>query len=97
MRSTLISATIFAATTVAKPLHSLQARAAVIIPGYDYAGCYTEATSGRALAGKTTYSKFMTAQLCATSCSAFDWFGVEYGQEVCCLEPGYVEYSNEAF
>ena len=84
MHTTFFSAAFLVATAVAKPLHSLQARAAVAIPGYDYAGCYTEATTGRALAGKTTYSKVMTAQLCATACQNFDWFGVEYSQEVRC-------------
>jgi len=82
MHLTLVYVVLFAATAFANPLHSLSARA-VTVPGYDYAGCYTEATSGRALAAKTTYSDDMTIQMCAATCSAYAWFGTEYGREVC--------------
>jgi hypothetical protein len=48
-----------------------------------YAGCYTEATSGRALTGatKTDYSG-MTLDVCAAFCRGFSMWGVEYGGEV---------------
>ncbi|KAM7200732.1 WSC domain containing protein [Rhypophila sp. PSN 637] len=50
----------------------LRRRAMPVIPGYDFAGCYTEATSTRALT--------------ACSVSGFKYFGVEYGRECYCGE-----------
>ncbi|KAL8637618.1 MAG: hypothetical protein Q9228_005132 [Teloschistes exilis] len=52
--------------------------------GYNYQGCYTEATSGRALSGSSFFNDLMTVEKCAASCSAFPLFGVEYGRECFC-------------
>lgn len=48
---------------------------------YTYVGCYTEATTGRALTGATTVVNTMTVEECATFCNGFTWFGVEYHRE----------------
>lgn len=53
--------------------------------GYTDQGCYTDSTSQRALTGKVYYDDLMTVAKCADACSAFTWFGVEYGREVCQL------------
>lgn len=52
---------------------------------YGDRGCYTEATTGRALSGKTTRTDDMTIAKCASICAAeeFSLFGVEYFNEVC--------------
>lgn len=49
---------------------------------YAYQGCYTEATRIRALTGKAYFNDSMTVEACATACTGFTWFGVEYGREV---------------
>jgi hypothetical protein len=49
---------------------------------YACQGCYTEATRIRALTGKAYFNDSMTVEACATACTGFTWFGVEYGREV---------------
>lgn len=48
---------------------------------YTWAGCYTEATKGRALTGaaETNYNT-MTVEICAAFCASFTMFGVEYSK-----------------
>ena len=47
-------------------------------------GCYTEATTGRALATKSYSDPIgMTVESCPSFCSGYKYAGVEYGQEVC--------------
>ena len=48
------------------------------LAGYINEGCYTEATSGRALAGLSYNNDSMTVEVCAASCSDFIWFGGEW-------------------
>lgn len=60
----------------------VQRRAPVEIQGYNYQGCFTEATNMRALSGSAFFDDRMTIQKCATACSDFKYFGVEYGREV---------------
>lgn len=67
---------------VSSPVRNIDTRA-VAINAYDYAGCFTEATEGRALTGKVTYDDSMTNERCAATCQGFTWFGTEYGREVC--------------
>jgi hypothetical protein len=79
-----VSALLSAIAVNASPYKVTSLRRAVAdVPGYDYMGCYTEATDTRALSGKTYYDDLMTPEKCATACSGFLYFGVEYGQEVC--------------
>jgi hypothetical protein len=53
-------------------------------PGYATTGCYTEATNMRALSGATYINNGMTVEICASACSGFAMFGVEYGHECYC-------------
>ena len=48
---------------------------------YNYTGCYTEATVGRALSAKAISTSDMTIEYCAGNCTGYQLFGVEYGQE----------------
>ena len=55
------------------------------VGSYTYQGCYTEATKARALTGASFYNyTAMTLEMCASSCSAFTYWGVEYGGECYC-------------
>ncbi|TVY35500.1 WSC domain-containing protein [Lachnellula subtilissima] len=51
---------------------------------YNYAGCYTEGTNVRALAAASYPSDNQTVAYCASSCSSYTYFGVEYGRECWC-------------
>ena len=51
---------------------------------YNYSGCYTEGTNVRALGSKATASPDMTVQSCATYCSGYTYFGLEYANECYC-------------
>ncbi|KAI4195074.1 MAG: hypothetical protein LQ350_007405 [Teloschistes chrysophthalmus] len=58
-----------------------------VMPSYgafNYSGCYTEGTSGRALTGKTTASSDMTVAMCGDFCDGFNYFGIEYASECYC-------------
>jgi hypothetical protein len=85
MPITLVFSLFFSSFGAATPVRSLQSRATVTIPGYDYAGCYTEATSMRAFSGLSYYDDAMTIEKCAAACSGYAWFGAEYGREVIIL------------
>jgi hypothetical protein len=82
MQTALIFTISFLAFAAATPLQLLQPRAAVAIARYDYAGCYTEATSRRAFSDLSYYDDAMTIEKCAAACSGYAWFGTEYGREV---------------
>ncbi|TAQ86807.1 hypothetical protein B7494_g4889 [Chlorociboria aeruginascens] len=51
---------------------------------YSYVGCYTEATSDRALSGSSESIPTMTAETCITFCEGAEYVGVEYGVECYC-------------
>ncbi|KAH0499309.1 hypothetical protein TgHK011_006512 [Trichoderma gracile] len=55
-----------------------------LIGKYNWYGCYTEGTTGRALSSKTYADDDMTLQSCATFCAGFTYFGVEYSRECYC-------------
>ncbi|PMD17835.1 WSC-domain-containing protein [Hyaloscypha hepaticicola] len=63
--------------------------------GYEYIGCYTEATNSRALSS-ATYVNYntLTVQICASFCGpTYSLFGVEWSGECYCgnvLQPGSV-------
>lgn len=50
---------------------------------YSHIGCYNE-VSGRTLSAKRSANDLMTVQNCATFCSGYTYFGVEYGRECYC-------------
>ena len=54
------------------------------VGNYNYTGCYTEGTSGRALSAKTLATPDMTIENCASNCTGYTYFGVEFGNECYC-------------
>jgi hypothetical protein len=51
------------------------------VGAYTWAGCYTEATNERALAGNSESNyNTMTVEICAAFCASFAIFGVEYSK-----------------
>jgi len=54
------------------------------VKNFTYQGCYSEATGGRALSQKSINSVNVNVQFCADYCSAYTYFGVEYGSECYC-------------
>lgn len=55
---------------------------ATAISGYTYNGCYTDSSSSRAMSGASTVSMSMTVEMCASFCSGYSMFGLEYGTQV---------------
>lgn len=52
------------------------------VGAYAFQGCYTEATTGRALSLGAFYDyTTMTIEECAASCAGYPYFGIEYGGE----------------
>ncbi|KAK9366097.1 WSC domain-containing protein [Lipomyces kononenkoae] len=51
---------------------------------YSFVGCYTEATTGRALNSMSYYNDSLTVEMCASVCAAYTWFGTEYARECYC-------------
>ncbi|KUJ19463.1 WSC-domain-containing protein [Mollisia scopiformis] len=69
------------------------------VGSYAYKGCWTEATTGRALGSLTYANDAMTLESCAAFCSKYTMFGVEYGRECYCgntLAAGSVAATNQA-
>jgi iron transport multicopper oxidase len=58
-----------------------------VVGNYNYQGCYSEATTGRALAGlrPATPPGGYTVELCETACQGYTYFGMEYSNEVSLL------------
>lgn len=54
------------------------------IDKYNYTGCYTEGSNGRALAASSIVSENMTVENCAAFCTGFKYFGIEYSSECYC-------------
>lgn len=96
MRPTLISGVVVSLFLVHTTATPLQLKRAIAVEGYVYAGCHTEATSGRALTGKAYYDDLMTTEKCAAACAGYAWFGTEYGREVS-LEPAVLCPSRPEF
>ncbi|KAK7425150.1 hypothetical protein QQX98_000064 [Neonectria punicea] len=68
------------------------------IGSWDFQGCWTEATNGRALNSKTYAKDDMTLESCAAFCDGYDFFGTEYGRECYCgnkLNTGSVKADNQ--
>ena len=53
---------------------------------YNYQGCYSEATNGRALSGKspTAPSTGFTIESCMSACQGYTYFGMEYSNQCYC-------------
>ena len=73
-----------ASTTTGAPITSPTASSMTpaSIGAFSYVGCYTEGTAGRALAdSRVDNDPAMTLEFCAGQMQAYQYFGVEYGQE----------------
>ncbi|TVY80927.1 WSC domain-containing protein [Lachnellula suecica] len=69
------------------------------IGNWSFQGCITESTTGRALSSKTFANDSMTLESCASFCSGYQMFGLEYGRECYCgnsLGAGSVNATNQA-
>ncbi|KAL9044249.1 MAG: hypothetical protein Q9214_002599 [Letrouitia sp. 1 TL-2023] len=51
---------------------------------YNYTGCFMEPAGARALGSDKTASDEMTLETCASYCSAYTYFGIEYASECYC-------------
>ncbi|MCJ1414010.1 hypothetical protein MMC32_000335 [Xylographa parallela] len=53
---------------------------------YNYAGCFSEATTGRALSARIPPAPAdgFTIELCAAACQGYQYFGMEYSNECYC-------------
>jgi hypothetical protein len=60
-----------------------QARAFKAVTGYTNTGCSTEPLNARTFTGPASASVNMTVEICASFCTVYQYFGVEYFQEVC--------------
>ncbi|KAG6024726.1 hypothetical protein E4U41_001702 [Claviceps citrina] len=95
--STATSPTANATATATTPTAAPYRR--VRIGQWLYQGCWTEATSSRALTGRTYADDGMSLEACARFCDGMAYFGVEYGRECYCgggLQPGSVEAADQA-
>ncbi|KEF59535.1 uncharacterized protein A1O9_04379 [Exophiala aquamarina CBS 119918] len=54
------------------------------ILNFTYQSCYTEITVGRALSSFVLADSSITLQTCASNCTQYQYFGVEYGRECYC-------------
>lgn len=55
------------------------------VSSYRFMGCFTEGDRGvRALSSRSLTDRFMTLELCAAYCTAYHYFGTEYGRECYC-------------
>lgn len=56
------------------------------VGNYDYIGCYSEATQGRALSGKAPAvpEDGTTLETCEAACQGYQYFGVEFSNECYC-------------
>ncbi|KAG9701393.1 WSC domain-containing protein, partial [Aureobasidium melanogenum] len=71
-------------TTSSSPSMSTGPTVVQSVADYSHMGCYTEATNGRALAGLSKAGASISVDACASYCSAYTYFGVEYGSECYC-------------
>ncbi|EXJ87033.1 hypothetical protein A1O3_03990 [Capronia epimyces CBS 606.96] len=54
------------------------------IGNFSYVSCYTEAATGRALTSFALADNSINIQTCASNCTQYRYFGVEYGRECYC-------------
>ncbi|KAI5275150.1 hypothetical protein E4T47_01817 [Aureobasidium subglaciale] len=54
------------------------------VGGYTHLGCYNELANGRALNQLNKAGSSVSVTFCASYCSAYTYFGIEYGQECYC-------------
>ena len=83
--SVLVSVTISTTSTSASPSPT-GPQTVINLAGWNYMGCWTEATNTRALNGLLLPISAANTNVenCAAACSNYKYFGVEYGQECYC-------------
>ncbi|TVY53083.1 WSC domain-containing protein [Lachnellula cervina] len=82
-----VKVSIPSSTTLTTTTSTTKPAGPTVVPSeglYSYAGCYTEGTTVRALAAASYPSDNQTVAYCASSCSSYTYFGVEYGRECWC-------------
>ncbi|KAE8454316.1 hypothetical protein EG329_005241 [Mollisiaceae sp. DMI_Dod_QoI] len=97
--STSSTTTGTATGTVSTPTATSGPQIKQVVGSYTFQGCWTEATTGRALASTTYADNAMTLESCMAFCLGFTMFGVEYGRECYCgnkLSAGSVAAPNQA-
>jgi hypothetical protein len=84
--STISSSTLLSSTTStsASPTQTGPAIKQTVGTSWQFQGCWTEATSTRALSANSYADDAMTLESCAAFCAAYTYFGVEYGRECYC-------------
>ena len=64
-----------------KPSTTAQPSDPATVGSYNFTGCYTDNTGGRALTAKSTSGSSMTIESCASYCSGYTYFGTEFADE----------------
>nr|POE77657.1 wsc domain-containing protein [Quercus suber] len=67
-----------------QPTLKSQPRTPQTVGSFTSLGCYTEASSGRALSGAATSGSFVDLEYCANFCGKYEYFGTEYADECYC-------------
>ncbi|KAL8664532.1 MAG: hypothetical protein Q9202_002941 [Teloschistes flavicans] len=70
--------------TASSPTSSTSSPSTPTVTGFDYQGCYTDSSSARVLTGKSTSSSTMSYKTCASYCSGYTYWGVEFGSQCYC-------------
>ncbi|KAF8855141.1 hypothetical protein BDZ45DRAFT_676433 [Acephala macrosclerotiorum] len=72
-------------TTAITPSGTLNPLEPKTISTFQYIGCYTDLVNNvRTLSSIKYVNSTMTLEMCATKCTSYDYFGVEYGSECYC-------------
>ncbi|KAI1776044.1 WSC domain-containing protein [Hypoxylon cercidicola] len=71
-------------TTASQPPPTATLAPKPTVSAYVQVGCYTEVPGGRALTGAAYPNDALTLEICASNCSAFTYWAVEYGRECYC-------------
>lgn len=66
-----------------------------MVGNFNYNGCFQDLVDGmtRILPYNVLVDPLMTLEMCAANCNAFDFFGTEFGDEVCLLKSQLCEES----
>ncbi|KAI1763016.1 heme peroxidase [Hypoxylon sp. FL1150] len=71
-------------TTASQPAPTATLAPKPTVSTYVQVGCYTEVPGGRALTGAAYANDALTLEICASNCSDFTYWAVEYGRECYC-------------
>ncbi|KAI0167128.1 heme peroxidase [Hypoxylon sp. FL1284] len=71
-------------TTASQPSATATLAPKPTVSAYVQVGCYTEVPGGRALTGASYPNDALTLEMCASNCTDFTYWAVEYGRECYC-------------